>query len=469
MNAITLFLNAIDHWRDAKGVGTALIPPPLIDKAMILGVLQKIYNKRESIDTLIICNNFAERENIIEYLTNQDDNNNNEIFKKLLGDKYIKIFTSSYIETLNYNSTPFITILYHCEDLSDKICTVLSKSKFRLVILNHLSLSKEDLTKLYSICPLLDDFKQNEIDEMRITTPVKEIRIGVDIPSDSDDSKLLKYYDEYIATSINIFGSFDNIQYARVGNPSCNMSSTQFCYNLALENGWNEHLDKNIEYNVQIDALYNPANIRDRATETYEIIRNRRKFLSDYNAKLDEILRIVKEHDGDHILIINKYADFASKVTDYLNNMSENTICGNYHDKVDPIPASTIDGIPLFVKSGPHKGERRMFAAKAQKSFNEERFNKGYINVLSTNNSPDKDLSIPIDVIIITSPECEDIESYLYRLSYISFPNDTIKLYTIYVTNSVEEKKLQNKTLSQAHVVEENVKNENNCDFVVAD
>lgn len=469
MNAITLFLNAIDHWRDAKGIGTALIPPPLIDKAMIFGVLQKIYSKREDVQTLIICNNFAERGNLIEYLTHQDDETNDAEFKKLLDNKDIKIFTSSYIETLDYNGTPFITILYHPDSLPDKVSIILNKSKFRLVVLNHLSLDKEDLTKLYSICPLLNDFKQNEIDEIRITTPVKEIRIGVDIPTDTEEFKLLKYYDEFIATSINIFGSFDNIQYARVGDHKSNLSSNQFCYNLALENGWNEHLDMSIEYNVKIDELYNPANIRDRATQTYEIIRSRRKLLSDYNAKLDEILNIVKEHEGEHILIINKNAEFASKVTDYLNNMSETDICGNYHDKVDPIPASTIEGTPLFVKSGPHKGERRMFAAKAQKTLNEERFNKGYINVLSTNNSPDKELNISVDVIIITSPECEDIESYLYRLSYITFPNNVIKLYTLYVTNSVEEKKLQNKTLSQAHVVEENVKNENNCNFIIAD
>ena len=37
--------------------------------------------------------------------------------------------------------------------------------------------------------------------------------------------------------------------------------------------------------------------------------------------------------------IINKRGEFASKVTDYINQFSENVICGNYHDKVEPIPA----------------------------------------------------------------------------------------------------------------------------------
>lgn len=469
MDTTTLFINAINHWRDVKGVGTALIPPPLPDKVMILGTLQKLYASGRDIDTLIITNNFSDRGDLVEFLTHQEDEQNNAEFKKLLDSKNIKIFTSNYIERLNYNGTLFVTILYHCDSLCDNVFNVLKRSKFRLVVLNRLSLNKDDLNKLYSICPLLSDFKQNEIDAIRISTPVEEIRIGVDIPEDTEEFKLLKYYDKYITTSVNIFGSFDNIQYARVGDSRAGVSATQFCYNLALENGWNEHLDMSVELNVQIDELYNPANIRDRASQTYEIIRNRRKLLSDYPAKLEEILKIVKEHENEHILIINKYGDFAAKVTEYLNNMSETDVCGNYHDKVESIPASTIDGTPLFIKQGPHKGERRMFAAKAQKTFNQDRFNRGYIYVLSTSNSPDISLDIPIDVIIITSPECEEIESYLYRLSYVTIPNGVIKLYSIYITNSSEDKKLQNKTLSDAHLLLGNVKNENNCNFIIAD
>ena len=54
MDVITLFVNAIDHWRDAKGIGTALIPPPLTDKAMILGVLQKVYSRSPDTSTVIV-------------------------------------------------------------------------------------------------------------------------------------------------------------------------------------------------------------------------------------------------------------------------------------------------------------------------------------------------------------------------------------------------------------------------------
>ena len=61
MDAVKLFEDAIYHWRDAKGIGTALIPPPLNDKIMILGVLQRLYSKNPNIISLIVVNNFTER------------------------------------------------------------------------------------------------------------------------------------------------------------------------------------------------------------------------------------------------------------------------------------------------------------------------------------------------------------------------------------------------------------------------
>ena len=40
-----LFVNAIEHWRLNKGIGTAIIPTTVDDRYLILGILQNIYNK----------------------------------------------------------------------------------------------------------------------------------------------------------------------------------------------------------------------------------------------------------------------------------------------------------------------------------------------------------------------------------------------------------------------------------------
>lgn len=468
INSGEIFENAINHWRDEKGIGTAIIPHPLNDKLIVLGVLQRIYARSPTCKSVIITNSFSERQTIIEYLTQQENSDeNNEEFKQLIKDNHLKVFTTKFIKSCNFENYPSLVIWYQPDTIWDEILDYVHNCKFKLIVINKV-LQDYKLSKLYKIAPLLSDFKQAEIEAIRLSTPVEEIQIGLDIPIDSKVAELLKYYDEYISTSLNIFGSFDIMQQANTGNQQLNISSTQICYQIAQENGWNEHLDMSIEFNIEIDKLYNPNNLKERASKTYEIIRERNKLLSDFDGKLDAILDIIRENKNKKILIINKRAEFASIVTDYLNNLSETNICANYHDKVDNIPAVTLTGEPIYYKSGTRKGERKMMAAQAQKTLNVEKFNNNIINVLSTNNSPDKDLSIDVDVIIITSPMCEDIKSYMYRLSKVYFKSKLIKLYSLYCRNTSEQKMIERKSLSDNH----NVKcyfTENNSDFMIDD
>lgn len=470
INPGEIFENAINHWRDNKGIGTALISHPLNDKLMVLGVLQRIYARSPTINTIIITKSFNERQNITEFLTQQENSEeNNEEFKNLISSGKIKIFTDSYIKTYKVFTYPLLCVWYRPDSAVQEILDYVSRCKFRLIVINKFLSKYEDISKIYQIAPLLSDFQQAEVEAIRLSTPVEETQIGIDIPTDDNISKLLKYYDEYIATSLNIFGSFDIIKQANVGNQQLNISSTQICYQIAQENGWNEHLNMNVEFNIEIDRLYNPNNLKERASKTYEIIRERNKLLSDYNGKLNAILDIVHTNNDKKILIINKRGEFANIVTEFLNTFSKTDICGNYHDKVDNIPAITFTGQPLYYKSGAKKGERKVMGAKAQKTLNVERFNNNFIHVLSTNNSPDKDLNIDIDVIIITSPMCEDIKSYIYRLSKVYFRSKKIDLYTIYCKNTNEQKIVEKKSLLDNHSIKNSFSAENNFDFAIDD
>lgn len=465
-----IFEQAINHWRDNKGNGTAIIPHPLNDKLMVLGVLQRIYARSPTVNVVIITTSFGERQAITEFITQQEESEeNNEEFKKLLASNKLKVFTDSYIRNNKVYDYPFLGIWYRPDGACSEMLDYISKCKFKLIVMNKYLSNYDDISKIYQVAPLLSDFQQAEVDAIRLSTPVEEMQIGVTIPAGSNAAELLKYYDEYIATSIAIFGSFDVIKQANTGNQQLNISSTQICNQIAQENGWNEHLDMSIEFNLEIDRLYNPNNIKERAYKTYEIIRERSKFLSDFEGKLDAILDIVLNNQDKKILIINKRGEFASTVTDYLNNMSETIICGNYHDKVDNIPAIDIKGTPLFYKSGAKKGERRVMGAKAQKSLNQEKFNLDLIHVLSTNNSPDKDLAIDVDIIIITSPMCEDIKSYMYRLSKIYFRSKSVDLYTLYCKQTSEEKLMEKRDISGNHIVKNSCVDENNFDFILVD
>ena len=473
MTADELFENATLNWRDSHGVGTALVPAPFNDKVLVYKVLTKVYFKRPSLFTIIVVESLGQRAEIIEFLTHQEDEDNNNEFKKLIDNKFIRVFTKQFIIGGNWNTTPDFCILYRPDDYNEGIDLWFNKSHYRLTILNKLLCESNNKGKLYRKNPILECFKQAEVDEIRVSSPVREMWIDVTIPEDSETWRLYQYYCKYIETSLNIFGSFDMIQQARMGNEKLNISAASICAQLAEENGWNEHLDMSFEFNQKIDELYNPNNLRDRATKTYEVIRNRSNLLSDYDGKLEKILEIVKNNSGDKILIISKRGEFACKVTDYLNENSESDICGNYHNKVDDIPAIDINGNPVYIKSGLEKGKRKSMGYKAQMTLNESKFNLNYLSCLSLSNSPDKSLNVNFDTIIITSPLCEDIKSYLYRLSNINLRGEEIKLFSVFCKNTIEQQKLFNKPVSETHLIvnkDEIMANaENNFDFLIVD
>jgi len=464
-----IFDDAVEEWKNNHGVGTCLIPFPLNDKIMIYNLLTKMYNKNPQCKVLIVTNTFKDRMDIIDFITNQDEENDKE-FKQLISDKTLKIF--SYNLAKDYNQLLDLIIIYNPDEITNCIYGLFRKAHFKLVIFNKLLSDYSQLETLYKHCPLLSAFKQKEVEAIRLSTPVEEEWIKIEIPADSQDYKDYLKYTEYIQTSINIFGSFSCMQQARLGNASLNISSSSICMQIATDNGWNPSLDMTIEYNRNIDELYNPNSLRDRASRTYEMIRNRSILVSDYEPKLEKVLELINKHKDEKILVINKRGEFANKVTEYINNMSETIICANYHDKVEDIPAVDINGHAIYIKSGKSKGERKMMGCQAQKSLNEQLFNLGKINVLSLSNSPDKKLTVDVDVIIITSPLCEDIENYMYRLSNVVY-KDKIKLYSIFCKNTIEESKLFNKSMSETHTIVNKCEigndNGNNFDFMIDD
>lgn len=472
MTAGELFENALIHWREAKCVGTFHIPAPLNDKVMLLGALQGMYAKNPNISVLVICNSFGERSNIIDFLTSDVDEDNNEEFKNLIINKTLKIYSTQYIDSIKGRTSCSVIILYNVFYKSEYVITLLKNTKFKLVIFNKFP---KDNEYYYSVCkeaPMLSDFGPNEVNEVRLSTPVEESRIGVDIDINSETGRLLTYYNNYIATSLNIFGSLDVMKQCTLGNDKLNISAAQMCDTIARENGWNEHLDMSSSLNIQLDDLYNPGNLRDRAKLTYETIRNRSILLSDCKQKLQEIFNIVNDNENN-ILIISKRGEFAAEITAYLNAACGKDICGDYHDKVNPIPAVDDDGNLLYYKSGVNKGKLRTMGSQAQKTYNEKRYNSGKLKVLSASNMPDKELCCNVSTIIITSPMCATIEEYIYRLNNVSYPDGKIKLYSLYVKNSMELSRLQNKPISETHTIvkncEQEVTTENNYDFIVVD
>ena len=466
-----LVTSAIYKWRDNKGKGCFVVTPPIDDRYIVLGTLQAVFIKNPSIKPLILCDNYDTVLTLSSFITHQEYEPNNAFFRNALNTKQLRIYTRRISPNIKDASIDLL-ILYNNEDLDDYDINIVNKAHFVQGVFQHVIRNNYAASKLYAKCPPIEHFTQKQLTAARLSSPVEEMLIDVTIPEDSEQFKLLNYYNDYIASSLNMFGSLDNLNTARIGDTKANISAVQVCKDIAEHNGWNEHLDMSIPFNAQIDEMYNPANIRERASGTYEIIRKRTELVASNDLKCEAILNILNDNPTAKVLIFSRFADFAAKITDYINMKCGETICGNYHDKVEPIPAVDSKGKPILFKSGAKKGQQRYYAAGAQKSINLSMYNDGRLRVLSTNNAPDKTLACNVDIVIITSPLCNSIEHFIYRLSDVRFANK-LKLFTVYVKNSLEREKIIARNLPSNHVVINAIKNdvitENNSNFIVVD
>lgn len=466
-----VYLNAVDVWRLNKGIGTFVIPAPFDALRPLLYILPQLYNKSPTTSVVIIVKDFADRSSIESYLTTLNNELWNNSFRTVIHNGSLRILTTEYAAEHINDYSPLLTIIYNPSIFHFVHIAMIEKSKFNLVILNKL-LDNKTMDDFYTVAPSIGNFSQNVIDEVRTNRPVKECLVGLTITPDTELDKEVNYYNREISTALAIFGNFDNIKYARLGNSATNCSSMMICDAIARTNGWDNHLDMSSEFNRDIDKLYSPSAIKERADSIYNIIRERSTKLASSKDKLSYILDIVNDNLDKNILIINKYGEFANLVTDYLNDKFGKRICANCHDKVDNVPAVDDYGNPILIKSGPKKGQHKLLGVIAQKKLAQKLMNSHKINVISCGASPDKSLDVDIDLVIITSPLCDTIESYFYRLSKVHFSNEVL-LYTLFYRSTLEEKKLEDRSVPANHTIindfDRNVKVDNNNAYCIVD
>lgn len=465
-----VYLDAVEEWRRNKGVGTFVIPAPFDSLKPLLYLLPAIYNKSPTIRTVVVVNDFVDKDKVKDYLTKQGTNHD-AVFEQLINSGYINIITNiSDVDIAHLNSIGLV-VIYNPSGFLYCHLALLENAHFKLVIITK-RIDDDAINNFYSVCHKVGNFSQSVIDDLRKNRPVEELLVGFSIDESSEFSKQLYYYNREISTGIAIFGNFDNIKYARLGNSVTNCSSATICDAIARQNGWNENLDKSAKFDMDIDELYNPNAIKERADNIYNLIRERSILLACSKDKLISIRSIVADNRDKKILVINKYPDYANTVTEYLNDNFSDRVCMNYHDRVESIPAVDDYGNPILIKSGAKKGQPKMLGVTSQKKMAQKYMNTNKIHVLSCNAAPDKSLDVDIDVIIITSPLCDTVESYLYRLSKVHFANK-VTLYTLYYKSTLEEKRLVDRTIPPNHTIinkdELNVKVENNFSYCVVD
>lgn len=431
----------IDGFQAQKGkMSFYCFDSELIPK-IIYNVVMLFHNKHSDEQIFIVVDSYNTRKVITNYIKNK---NKNDINIKIISEDYISI-------KYHYNYKLIITVGVNSN--FDTIKHLNDESKFTMCILTKNIMNNDFIYNVRKILPNIT-IVDTAITEntARIYQPVEEHRIGVELYD--EDRHTYDKYTEYINTTLSILGNLYNIEKCKKGDDKLNISAAEFRTTLAKENGWSENLDTNIPFMKQIDDIYNPNVIYERACTFYNITKSRRDLISDNEAKLEIIKNICLDNPDKKILIVSKRAEYAGKVSAYLRNCGIN--CGDYHDCLEDTIAVDDTGVPILVKSGPNKGKPKFIGWQAQSSLNEKRFNEGYINVLSIKNASNTKLKIACEMVIFTTPLCDSIIDMKQRFIDIVFTDIPTKTYIIYCMATFEnDKLLKDKTNPIIKVIDE--------------
>ncbi len=417
----------IEGFQKYKGKACVYCKYDFIIDNIINIVVLKFINKRTDAIVKIIVDNDITRRRLAAFLKLNNMYINN-----------IKVHTIKFIDEndITYNEDLVITV--GLENHAQQVYSFTKLSKFILNIF-YVPNTDIDVINIRNIAPtiLLGDIS-NKIIYALVYSPVEEHRINV--PLTDTDRKLYDDYTKYINNCISIFGSLDMIEKCRVGDNENNVSAISMRTTVAESNGWREDLDTTIPYLKEIDDVFNPNVLEEKAFNFYNVTRERRNLVENYKAKLDVILNICKEHKDDKILIVSKHGSFANDITKYLKEHDIN--CLGYHNELTPAPAYDGNGIPILIKSGAKKGQQKIVGHQAQSTANELLFNDGYANVLSIKQSSNTKLGIACNLVILTSPLLGDIADIKRRFCNVRFTYNPTIIYKVYCKSTIEQDKL---------------------------
>lgn len=423
-----------DGFQKNKGKGYCYIYETIDPIPIIVDIVISLINRNAERKILIALEEYKFKAQYKQYII--DNDLNEELYYK-----NIQFLSHSYLLGNNKERDVFISL--GINDDANALLKNFHLHKFSLIIFTKSIMNNAFINEINSEVNQIPVKLDNEkLLYKKIYSPVKEYRHYVIL--NEDDRELYNKYDKYIKDSISIFGSLQQIERCRIGNFETHTSAIDECYKVAYNNGWSSELDMSLEYNQQLDELFNPNAIRERVNTIFNITNSRKKLVADNDAKLEVIKNIIDANQNKKILIISLRGDFCNRITKYLNEeCDKNYMALGYHNELEDSYLTGKDGKVVVWKSGKQKGEPRIFKADFLSSNNEAAFKEGYTNILCIKSSSKNTLTIDVDVVIFTSTLIDDIFKIKRRFDNIKFKEPTI-IHRIYCKDTNEEKTILN-------------------------
>lgn len=420
-----------EQWLKNRGRGTVCIYHPLSVIACLYPTFIKYLNANPTKSCFIVIDDFNYRNTIIQHFQQNLGIKNSESYLNRM-----KIVTAKFMKNIPINYE-FVTII-GVEDYNF-VQGYANSIKF---ILNVVTNSKIDLGLYNSFATLfpviIPNVNIDEVIKSKIYSPVKEHRIQIIL--DEETFTRYKKQSDYIVDSMKIFGNLDTVTACRIGDIKSGLSAIECRNKIARYNGWSETLDKSVEINKKIDAVFNPLAIEERANNVFNISRLRRYLVETYDSKLKEILKIIYKNPDKKIIIVSKSGSFANDVAQYINKQSNgNLFCGQYHNDIPKSYLPDANGKPITYKTGANKGKEKLFGSAALSNYYLDLYNNNFIKLLSIKSASDTELKCDCDIVIFTSTLLPNIFEFKTRYANINFPDSCTEIYRLYCKDTIEE------------------------------
>ena len=438
----------LNKWKNQKCIGSCILLHPYKAEVLISEAIKKMIAKNNNIKIIIVVDCFDTRCNIIKAIVD------NKIPKD-----DISIISFDYIKnTFHYRYDVAFIVGLTNYDLANH---VLDCVKYKLFIITSDKLTAYNKDRICKYLPCVNTANYDDLNKVRFRFPVEEHRIAVNF-ANIDDKKQYDDYTTYIDNVINTFGSFEMIEYARIGNKATGQSAESVRATIAEYNGWKPDMNTTIPYLKSIDDVFNPNTLAETAATAYNIIRYRRELICNYKAKVNSIIKLLNNELKDKkVLIVSKSGEYANFIASELN--ANNIPCGCYHNDIEN-SAIYDDEIADYIryKTGANKGEIKTFGATSLSKYWLQRFDLSLsdklnltkcINVLSIKNYSSDELKCSVDAVIFTSGLYASVDEFRYRFKDVKFNTDVHPYYKLYLRSTVEERNINDEKVNYKRTI----------------
>lgn len=179
----------------------------------------------------------------------------------------------------------------------------------------------------------------------------------------------------------------------------------KLCNAIAQLLGWHVDLNITIPENEELNRLWSPHSIHNRAKVFMDYVKKRNEILIDHPNKMHMIGEIINRNSVPTICF-NESTKFADSVAEYINarfNPVYKAVC--YHSKIESRPMiDPTSGKFFLFTSGDRKGTPKIFGKDSIKKIVIQGMREGFYQFISTAKALDEGVDIPvIEQVICTA------------------------------------------------------------------